>query len=86
MKVKFKILLIFMLSLSFLSACKKDEEIDSGGKDARNETNLSLADSTNKSSDKDKSSSKDAKNKEIKNLKYVDGTKIGSLSTYVEDR
>lgn len=86
MKVNSKILLIFMLSLSFLSACKKEEEIDSGGKDAKNETNLALADSNNKSSKKDKSSFKDAKNKEIKNLKYVDGAKLGSLSTYVEDR
>lgn len=71
MKRNSKILIAFILALTFLSACKKANDSAETGKKIVNQVN---------EVSKEKEVSKE------NNLKQVDGAIIGSLSSYVEDR
>lgn len=74
MKRNSKILIAFLLALIFLSACKKENNSAETGKNIVKEVKeISKEKEVNKVSDEN-------------NLKQVDGAKIGSLSSYVEDR
>lgn len=79
MKRNSKILIAFMSALIFLSACKKENDTAGTGKKIVNQ--VSNENNSNETG-KEKSNSESNEN----NLKQVDGARIGSLSSYVEDR
>lgn len=79
MKRNSKILIAFMSALIFLSACKKENDPAGTGKKIVNQ--VSNENNSNETG-KEKSNSESNEN----NLKQVDGARIGSLSSYVEDR
>lgn len=72
MKRKYKHLIVFILALVFLSACQKEKEIPQAKNNVSKKTK--------------KESPKKTSSKGLEKLKPVEGARIGSISTYVEDR
>ena len=86
MKRNFKILIILMLAVAIFSGCKKE---GSSSKLVNENTNNTSNTSNINNADKKKSPEKDSNktgSKDKKVLRPVKGAKIGSMSSYVEDR
>nr|WP_075574406.1 hypothetical protein [Ezakiella massiliensis] len=97
MKNKNKILIIILvLALLFATSCKKkkpgedseakDNKKESVAEDSKDGQDEDDEDSEEGKSDEKKSDKKSAKSKAKKDLTYVEGGEVGSMSSYVEDR
>lgn len=74
MKKNYRFLIVFMVAAVLLSGCKKENHSTNAGKGNKNNTNSVTEDS------------KKTASKAKENLKPVDGARVGSLSSYVQDR
>ena len=80
MKRNFKFLIIFMVAMVLLTGCKKDGNLP------KVENKNANANSVENSKDSDEKGSDNETSKVAEKLKPVAGAKIGSMSSYVEDR